>query len=266
MQDLFSNVPLIKAGTQFGGTGGGPFDDSSMISFIPSHYLSGMLSGDNFGSPFAWCQFLYSSPDNPDNILESQVHGTRRTTDEIERFILMRNERINKVQIVVDRQTLLVNDIERSVPLIRGVRFFTTQGRQSSSLDHIEGERSTEQFNGYTVAYVTGRKGLLIDQLQFHWRSGEYTKRKRKNLIYFIIESHRDSDISAVETRWMQNGVTVVGGSGSGDNLNQISYPSGLYVDDVQTIYVTERNNHRVVEWTLGATSGRIVCGWKWAR
>jgi hypothetical protein len=137
-------------------------------------------------APFAWCQFLYSSPYNPENILESKVHGTRSTTNVIERFDLNRNERINKVQVVVDNEILLINGIEQSVPLIRGVRLFTTQGRQSHSIDHIEGERSTEQFDGYTVGYVTGRKGLFIDQLQFHWVSGQYAKLKRKNISYLI--------------------------------------------------------------------------------
>jgi sugar lactone lactonase YvrE len=67
--------------------------------------------------------------------------------------------------------------------------------------------------------------------------------------------------MSASDTRWIQNGVTVAGGKGAGDEPNQISYPFGLYVDDAQTVYVTEWNNHRVVEWALGATSGQVVAG-----
>jgi hypothetical protein len=46
--------------------------------------------------------------------------------------------------------------------------------------------------------------------------------------------------MSASDTRWIQNGMTMVRGKGAGDEMNQISYRSGLYVDDAQTVYVTE--------------------------
>jgi sugar lactone lactonase YvrE len=59
--------------------------------------------------------------------------------------------------------------------------------------------------------------------------------------------------------KWIQNGVTVAGGNGRGNGLNQFGYPFGLYVDDDQTIYVADNWNRRIVEWKSGATSGRVV-------
>jgi sugar lactone lactonase YvrE len=53
----------------------------------------------------------------------------------------------------------------------------------------------------------------------------------------------------------------VAGGHGPGKGLNQFNYPYGLYVDDDQTIYVTEWSNHRVMECKNGATSGEVVAG-----
>jgi sugar lactone lactonase YvrE len=32
-----------------------------------------------------------------------------------------------------------------------------------------------------------------------------------------------------------------------------------LYVDDDQTVYITDLDNHRIVEWKIGATSGKVV-------
>jgi hypothetical protein len=40
----------------------------------------------------------------------------------------------------------------------------------------------------------------------------------------------------------------VAGGNGEGDGINQLSAPSGLYVDDDQTVYVADLSNHRIVE------------------
>ncbi|CAF2128179.1 unnamed protein product, partial [Rotaria magnacalcarata] len=61
--------------------------------------------------------------------------------------------------------------------------------------------------------------------------------------------------------RWKQNGLTVSGGNGQGNGINQLSNPCGLYVDDDQTVYVADQSNHRIVEWKSGATSGQVVAG-----
>ncbi len=60
---------------------------------------------------------------------------------------------------------------------------------------------------------------------------------------------------------WQQNGLTVAGGNGEGNGINQLSHPLGLYVDDDQTVYVADWSNHRIVEWKCGATSGQVVAG-----
>lgn len=62
-------------------------------------------------------------------------------------------------------------------------------------------------------------------------------------------------------TRWVQNGITVAGGNGQGHELNQLSDPWGIFVDDDLTIYIADRSNHRIVAWKNNATSGRIVAG-----
>ncbi|CAF1298814.1 unnamed protein product [Rotaria sordida] len=64
-----------------------------------------------------------------------------------------------------------------------------------------------------------------------------------------------------LNARWQQNGLTVAGGNQQGKEINQLSYPWGLYVDDDQTIYVADKHNDRIVEWKWGATSGQVVAG-----
>ena len=61
--------------------------------------------------------------------------------------------------------------------------------------------------------------------------------------------------------KWIQNGITVAGGNGQGSDLNQLSNPWGVYVDDDQTVYVADYSNHRIVEWKRGATVGQVVAG-----
>src|SRR5690242_5546050 len=61
--------------------------------------------------------------------------------------------------------------------------------------------------------------------------------------------------------KWAQNGITVVGGNGQGNELNQLDHPMVLYIDDEQTIYVGDSSNHRIVEWKYGAMCGQVVAG-----
>ncbi|CAF4097136.1 unnamed protein product [Adineta steineri] len=60
---------------------------------------------------------------------------------------------------------------------------------------------------------------------------------------------------------WVQNGLTVAGGNGEGESSSQLVYPYGLYVDDDQTIYVTDGNNNRVMASESDANDGRVVAG-----
>ncbi|CAF4691309.1 unnamed protein product, partial [Rotaria magnacalcarata] len=47
-------------------------------------------------------------------------------------------------------------------------------------------------------------------------------------------------------------GILVAGGNGAGSASNKLNYPWGVYVDVNGTIYVVDRNNHRVQRWNSG--------------
>ncbi|CAF1470237.1 unnamed protein product [Adineta steineri] len=63
-------------------------------------------------------------------------------------------------------------------------------------------------------------------------------------------------------TKWKQHGITIAGGNGSGNQLNQLYCPFGIYVDHRhQTIYIADWGNHRIVEWKYAAKTGQVVAG-----
>jgi len=63
-------------------------------------------------------------------------------------------------------------------------------------------------------------------------------------------------------TKWKQNGFTIAGSNDQGDQLNQLSRPYIIYVDDDdQCIYIADCYNHCNVEWKYGANSGQVVAG-----
>ena len=62
--------------------------------------------------------------------------------------------------------------------------------------------------------------------------------------------------------RWSRNGVTVAGGNGYGNALNQLNSPFGLDIDDDnQSIVIADCWNHRIVEWRMGASHGKVIAG-----
>jgi sugar lactone lactonase YvrE len=64
-----------------------------------------------------------------------------------------------------------------------------------------------------------------------------------------------------INQTWKQQGTTIIGGHEQGNQLNQLNLPHGMFIDDDQAIYISDRENHRIVEWKKNAINGRIVAG-----
>ncbi|CAF1980911.1 unnamed protein product [Rotaria magnacalcarata] len=58
-----------------------------------------------------------------------------------------------------------------------------------------------------------------------------------------------------------KNGTLVAGGNGAGDGLNQLNYPTYLFVDRDHSVYVSDNENHRVMKWVEGAKEGIVIAG-----
>ncbi|CAF5174444.1 unnamed protein product, partial [Rotaria sp. Silwood1] len=56
-------------------------------------------------------------------------------------------------------------------------------------------------------------------------------------------------------------GTVVAGGNGSGNRLDQLSYPRYVFVDRDHSVYVSDEINDRVMKWMEGAKQGIVVAG-----
>jgi sugar lactone lactonase YvrE len=57
------------------------------------------------------------------------------------------------------------------------------------------------------------------------------------------------------------NGTIVAGGNGKGDQFNQLNSPTYLFIDENDSLYISDQNNHRVMKWLKDAKEGIVVAG-----
>ncbi|CAF2049752.1 unnamed protein product [Rotaria magnacalcarata] len=56
-------------------------------------------------------------------------------------------------------------------------------------------------------------------------------------------------------------GIAIAGGQGEGNALAQLSCPCGVFIDNSNTLYVTDYGNHRVMRWPQGTKQGTVIVG-----
>ena len=77
--------------------------------------------------------------------------------------------------------------------------------------------------------------------------------------VFFFIQVRTRSKL-----KWKPNAQTIAGRYGEGNQLNQLNYPYGIYVDHQQQhIYIADSGNHRIVKRKLdgGSDHEEIVAG-----
>jgi sugar lactone lactonase YvrE len=94
-----------------------------------------------------------------------------------------------------------------------------------------------------TVILTTGCYSLVID------RNGDiYISDIRNNVVKRWKEGESDVKV-------------IIGGNKTGDSLNQLNFPSHIFVDDDYSIYVSDSHNNRVIKWMKDAKEGIVVSG-----
>ncbi|CAF0869077.1 unnamed protein product [Rotaria sp. Silwood1] len=160
-------IIFIKAGQKFGGTSGDYFDDSFLPDFT-CHHLSGITTYRNDDRMESY-EFSYSSDDDNHNPIESQTHDNQNAIIKTQ-FEFDNDEKIERVEgQLINENIVFPNGTNITTSRITGLQFFSTKGRASPSYNGRLGETFTENFDGYTVGFVTGRSNHYINQLQFFW-------------------------------------------------------------------------------------------------
>ena len=136
--------------------------------------------------------------------------------------------------------------------------------RIETGLKHFTDEiKETRQENDFNELNLNDLRKKL-EKLQQHLNNPANISLREDTLSLFINKIYiyvDDTRSIPITLKWKQNAITVAGGNGGGEKLNQLNQPWGIYIDDDKTVHVSDYDNHRIVTWRKGATSGEIVAG-----
>ncbi|CAF1385803.1 unnamed protein product, partial [Adineta steineri] len=109
--------------------------------------------------------------------------------------------------------------------------------------------------NRRVIQWVNKNQQILIDNINCRGLAMD-----KYGFLY--VSDYKKNEVRRWKTgKYNNEGVIVVGGNGQGNQLNQLNNPSFIFVDEDQSVYVSDCNNHRVVKWRQGAKEGKIVAG-----
>ncbi|CAF3429494.1 unnamed protein product [Rotaria sp. Silwood2] len=97
--------------------------------------------------------------------------------------------------------------------------------------------------DGETIISNIGCWGLTMDDDRFLYIVDHSRHEVRR---YRMGESH---------------GTVVAGGNGQGNRLDQLYYPTYVFVDRDHSVYVSDQANHCVMKWMKGVKEGIVVAG-----
>ncbi|CAF3769260.1 unnamed protein product [Adineta steineri] len=109
--------------------------------------------------------------------------------------------------------------------------------------------------NRRIVQWVNQKQQILIHNIDCFGLAMD------KHRFLYVSDSKKDEVRRWKMGEYNNEGIIVAGGNGQGNQLNQLNYPTFIFVDEDQSVYVSDRDNHRVMKWKKGAKTGRIVAG-----
>jgi sugar lactone lactonase YvrE len=115
----------------------------------------------------------------------------------------------------------------------------------------------SEYANGRLTKWRVGETTWKVIPTRLHHSNFLFVDQNRS--IYIVgYMNHRVMKV----TEGIEEAVIVAGQSdNSGNGADQLAFPTGVFVDQLGTVYVADTQNHRIMRWPKGATSGSLIIG-----
>ena len=121
----------------------------------------------------------------------------------------------------------------------------------------------TDKYVCVYVRYIRYTRMPLINRAKKICRvDNQKSWQRMLHILSNLLEKCFSSIITRNDTKWKQNGITIAGGNGIGNQSNQFNFSFGIHVDDDgQNVYITDFNNNRVIQGKFAATNVEVVVG-----
>ncbi|CAF0800846.1 unnamed protein product [Adineta steineri] len=109
--------------------------------------------------------------------------------------------------------------------------------------------------NRRIIQWLNQKQHILIDNIDCHGLAMD------KHGFLYVSDSVKNEVRRWKMGEYDNEGIIVAGGNRNGNQLNQLNYPGFIFVDDNQSVYISDQNNHRVMKWRKDAKEGTVVAG-----
>ncbi|CAF1292469.1 unnamed protein product [Adineta steineri] len=114
---------------------------------------------------------------------------------------------------------------------------------------------TADQGNRRVIQWLNQKQQILIDSINC-------SRLAMDKYGFLYVSDWKKNEVRRWKMAEYNNeGIIVAGGNGKGNKLNQLNSPGFMFVDDDQSVYISDLNNHRVMKWKKDAKEGRIVIG-----
>ncbi|CAF0936935.1 unnamed protein product [Adineta steineri] len=112
-----------------------------------------------------------------------------------------------------------------------------------------------DQGNKRVIQWMNQKQQILIDNIDCYGLAMD------KHRFLYVSDLAKNAVKRWKMGEYNNEGIIVAGGSGEGDEFNQLNCPSFIFVDEDQSVYVSDHENHRVMKWEKDAKEGIVVAG-----
>ncbi|CAF1279988.1 unnamed protein product [Adineta steineri] len=112
-----------------------------------------------------------------------------------------------------------------------------------------------DQGNRRVIQWLNKKQQILIDNIDC------FSLLMDKHGFLYVSDYKKNEVRRWKVGEYNNEGIVVAGGNKIGNQLNQLNCPSYIFVDEDQSIYVSDVKNNRVMKWRKGTKEGIIVAG-----
>ncbi|CAF1583222.1 unnamed protein product, partial [Adineta steineri] len=112
-----------------------------------------------------------------------------------------------------------------------------------------------DYLNRRVIQWLNQNQQILIDNIDC------YGLAIHKNGFLYVSDEKKNEVRRWKMGEYNNEGIIVTGGNGKGNQPNQLNKPGFIFVDENQSVYISDTSNHRVMKWIKDAKEGIIVAG-----